>query len=106
MPGVPVKSAEQQAEAIVLSARDLLVRQRTQLVDAVRGHAAEFGVVAAKGTNRLPALLEAVATGEAVPEAAKEMLAFLAAQVDQLDGQIADAPSSTCVRSGGFVHSS
>jgi len=48
MPSVPVKSAEQQAEAIVLSARELLVRQRTQLVIAVRGHAAEFGVIAAK----------------------------------------------------------
>lgn len=88
MPSVPVKSAEQQAEAVVLSARDLLVRQRTQLVNAVRGHAAEFGVVAAKGTNRLPALLEAVAAAEGVPEAAKEMVAFLGAQVAQLDGRI------------------
>jgi transposase len=43
-----VKAAEQQAAAIVLSARELLVRQRTQLVNAVRGHAAEFGIVAAK----------------------------------------------------------
>ena len=41
MPGVPVKSAEQQTGAIVLSASELLVRQRTQLVNAVRGHAAE-----------------------------------------------------------------
>ena len=90
MPGVPVKSAERQAEAIVLSARELLVRQRTQLVNAVRGHAAEFGVVAAKGTSRLPALLEAVAAAEAVPEAAKEMVAFLGAQVAQLDGRIAE----------------
>jgi len=90
MPSVPVKSAEQQAEAVVLSARELLVQQRTQLINAVRGHAAEFGFVAAKGTSRLPALLEAVAAGEAVPNAAKEMLAFLGAQVAQLDGQIAE----------------
>ena len=71
MPSVPVKLAEQQAEAIVLSARELLVRQRTQLVNAVRGHAAEFGVIAAKNISQLPALLEAVAAEEAVPEAAK-----------------------------------
>jgi transposase len=90
MPSVPVKSAEQQANAIVLSVRELLVRQRTQLVNAVRGHAAEFGIVAAKGTSRLPALLEAVAAGEAVPEAAKEMVAFLGTQVDQLDARIAE----------------
>ena len=88
MPSVPVKSAERQAEAIVLSARDLLVRQRTQLVNAARGHAAEFGLVAAKGTSRLPALLEAVAASGEVPEAAKEMVAFLGAQVAQLDERI------------------
>jgi transposase len=90
MPGVPVKAPEQQAEAIVLSARELLVRQRTQLVNAVRGHAAEFGIVAAKGTSQLPALLEAVAAEAAVPDAAKEMLAFLGAQVAQLDERIAE----------------
>ena len=90
MPSVAVRSAERQAEAVVLSARELLVRQRTQLVNAVRGHAAKFGVVAAKGTSRLPALLEAVAAGEEVPVAAKQMLAFLGAQVAQLDGQIAE----------------
>ena len=90
MPNVLVKLAEQQAEAIVLSARELLVRQRTQPVNAVRGHAAEFGVIAAKNISQLPALLEAVAAEEAVPEAAKQMLAFLGAQVAQLDGQIAE----------------
>src|SRR3954454_11231223 len=90
MPSVPVKAPEQQAEAIVLSARELLVRQRTQLVNAVRGHAAEFGIVAAKGTSQLPALLEAVAAEAAVPDAAKEMLAFLGTQVAQLDEQIAE----------------
>jgi transposase len=90
MPSVPLKAAEQQAEAIVLSARELLVRQRTQLVNTVRGHAAEFGIVAAKGTSQLPALLEAVAAAAAVPDAAKEMLAFLGAQVAQLDERIAE----------------
>ena len=36
---------------MVLSVRELLVKQHTQLVNAVRGHAAEFGVIAAKGTG-------------------------------------------------------
>jgi len=90
MPGVPVRSAEQQAEAIVLSARELLVRQRTQLVNAVRGHAAEFGVIAAKTISQLPGLLETVAAAETVPATAKEMVAFLGAQVAQLDSQIAE----------------
>jgi transposase len=90
MPSVPVKAAEQQAAAIVLSARELLVRQRTQLVNAVRGHAAEFGIVAAKNISHLPALLEAIVADAAVPDAAKVMLAFLGRQVAQLDEQIAE----------------
>ena len=90
MPCVPVRAAEQQAEAIVLSVRELLVRQRTQLVNAVRGHAAEFGVVAAKNISHLSGLLETVAAEEAVPSTAKEMLAFLGAQVAQLDERIAE----------------
>ena len=90
MPSVAVKSAEQQAEAIVLSARELLVRQRTQLVNAVRGHTAEFGIVAAKNISQLPALLEVVAAEAAVPVAAKEMLAFLGTQVAQLDERIGE----------------
>ena len=49
-----------------------------------------FGIVAAKGTSRLPALLEAVAAEDAVPEAAKQMLAFLGAQVAQLDEQVVE----------------
>ena len=67
MPSVPVKSAEQQAGAIVLSAPELLVRQRTQLVNAVRGHAAEFGIVAAKTISQLPGLLEAEAQHDLGP---------------------------------------
>ena len=55
-----------------------------------RGHAAEFGVIAAKNISQLPALLEAVAAADTVPATAKQMLAFLGAQVAQLDGQIAE----------------
>jgi transposase len=45
---VPVKTAEQQAALTMLGVRDLLVKQRTMLINAIRGHAAEFGVTAAK----------------------------------------------------------
>ena len=54
----------------------------------MRGHAAEFGVIAAKNISQLPALLETVAAADTVPATAKEMLAFLGAQVTQLDQQI------------------
>jgi transposase len=46
---VPVKSAEQQAVGVVFRARDLLVRQRTQIINSIRGHLAEYGKVAPKG---------------------------------------------------------
>src|SRR3954454_23677609 len=48
---VAVKSANQQAAAVVFRTRDLLVRPRTQAINALRGHLAEFGVIAAKGTG-------------------------------------------------------
>lgn len=42
---VPVKSAEQQSRAMVFKTRDLLVRQRNQIVNALRGHLMEYGIV-------------------------------------------------------------
>ena len=88
MRSVPVKSAASQAEAMDLSARDLLVRQRTQLVNAVRGHAAEFGVIAAKGIAQLEPLLAKITEAD-VPQAAKETLAQLGRCLEQLDAQLA-----------------
>ena len=46
---VAVKNEEQQAQAVVFRARDLLVRQRTQLINALRGHLTEYGWIAPKG---------------------------------------------------------
>jgi transposase len=46
---VAVKSERQQAAALVFRTRDLLVRQRTQLINAIRGHLAEYGWIAPKG---------------------------------------------------------
>ncbi len=66
---VPVKSAEQQAAAMLLSVRELLVRQRTQLINAMRGHAAEIGVVAPLGEKGLAELRTEIAAADdaAVP---------------------------------------
>src|SRR6202035_1015131 len=63
---VPVKSAEDQAAAMILTVRELLVKQHTQLVNALRGHATEFGVIAAKGTGHVAALLARIAADPAV----------------------------------------
>jgi transposase len=90
MASVPVKTAERQAAAMIVSVRDLLVRQRTQLINALRGHATEFGVVAAKGAQNAAALLAHVMSPQAgLPEAAQQMLAVLGRQLAQLDAEIA-----------------
>ncbi len=85
---VPVKTLAMQAEAVDLSLRDLLVRQRTQLANSVRGHAAEFGIIAAKGLIRIQSLLERIAEAD-IPDIAKVTLAQLGQCIDELDAQLA-----------------
>jgi transposase len=88
---VPVKSVEQQAAAMLLSVRELLVRQRTQLVNALRGHAAELGFVAKLGEKGLAELRGELAAADeaAVPAAAKQALALLGREVDRIELQLA-----------------
>ena len=86
---VPVKSAEAQAQAMALTVRELLVKQRTQLVNALRGHAAEFGIVAARGLANATALLTRIAEDPAMPEAAKNALADLGRQIAGVDAELA-----------------
>jgi len=57
---VPVKTEEQQANGIVFRARDLLVRQRTQCVNALRGHLTEYGYVFPKGITHVETLVAVV----------------------------------------------
>ncbi len=56
---VPMKSAERQAALLDHKARDFLVRQRTQTMNAIRAHLSEFGIVMAKGIHNLDRMLEA-----------------------------------------------
>ena len=85
---VPVKSVGQQAESMILKVRETLVGQRTQMANTLRGHAAEFGVIASKGMSKIDALLAAVATETALPLEAKEMAALLGQQIAALDIRI------------------
>ena len=89
MARVAVKSAEQQANAMLLSVRELLSRQRTQLVNALRGHAAEFGLVTAKGDKGVTALL--AAAQESLPAPAVEALTLLGRQIEHVEAELAQA---------------
>lgn len=87
---VPVKGEEQQSAAIVFRARDLLVRQRTQTINAIRGHLAEFGNVAAKGSFHVAKLVTAVEDERSgIPELARPILCFLVEQLRSLDARMA-----------------
>jgi transposase len=74
---VPVKSVTQQAQGMVLKVRETLVGQRTLLVNTLRGHAAEFGVIAAKGLSQVGPLLTAIEQETAIPPEAKDMASLL-----------------------------
>jgi transposase len=54
---VRIKSAKQQGQLMLHRARDLLMRQRTQLINALRAHLAEFGIMAAQGREGIRELV-------------------------------------------------
>jgi transposase len=85
---VPVKTAEQQAALMLLGVRDQLVARRTQLSNTIRGHAAEFGLIEAKGLDKLAALLAAIEQDESVPVPARELFAMLARQYAQVQDEL------------------
>jgi transposase len=88
MRAVPVKTVEQQAEAMILKHREMLVGQRTQAINALRGHAAEFGTVVAKGCQNVAALLATLAADSAIPDAARAMFAQLGQHIVDLDARL------------------
>jgi len=87
---VGVKSAEQQGRLMQHRTRDLLLRQRTQVINALRAHLAEFGIVAAQGREGLKELLEIIAdkADERLPIDAHASLIVLAAQLQALQTMI------------------
>ena len=98
---VTVKGEEQQARAMLFHTRDLLVRQRTQTINALRAHLAEFGVVAPQGVThvgRLASALEDPSSG--LPEPVRELGGLLLGQIAELHAKIAglEREFRACVR--------
>ncbi len=93
---VVVKSVDQQAVLMLLKTRDLLVRQRTALINALRAHLAEYGIVASKGPSGVTALMKLLhEEQEKLPAHARSalhtisgQLRSLASQIDRLETQI------------------
>ncbi len=86
---VPVKDEAQQANAVVFRARDLLVRQRTQCTNALRGHLAEYGHVVPQGPAHVDSLIALVeAPKPSVPERARVILQVLVRTLEELGKQL------------------
>jgi transposase len=87
---VAVKDEAQQASGVVFRARDVLVRQRTQCINALRGHLTEYGYVAAKGTTHVPTLIDQIEDANCqLPESARAIFKVLIATLASLEENIA-----------------
>jgi transposase len=96
---VPVKTEEQQATLMLHKSRDLLVRQQTMLVNALRGHMSELGLIAAQGcgkTRELIAVIEDV-EDESIPGLARAALLPLVAQLRAAEETIATLTSELVI---------
>jgi transposase len=87
---VPAKSPQQQADGMVLKVRDTLVGQRTALINTMRGHAAEFGIVAAKGPAKVDALFSAIEQQPGIQPVAREMFILIRQQINDINARIAE----------------
>jgi transposase len=85
---VPVKTINQQAALMLVGVRDQLVGRRTQVANSIRGYAAEFGLVAAKGLDKIEPLLERIMADATLPELAKQMFGLLAAEYAQVSARV------------------
>ena len=88
---VPVKTADQQAAVLLHRGRERLVRQRTTLVNALRAHLAEFGVIAPAGVRNVGRLIAIIRdeSDERLPELARPVLQVLAEQVELAEAAVA-----------------
>ena len=73
---VPAKTEDQQAALMLAGVRQQLIARRTQLSNAIRGYAAEFGLTTGKGLDKIEPLLARIAQDNRVPELARELFAF------------------------------
>lgn len=87
---VPVKSEESQATLMLHKTRELLIKQQTMSVNALRGHLAEFGIVAAKGIGRVDELIEKAENDATLPAAALAALRVFVQHLEAIDTSVAD----------------
>ena len=94
-----VKSVEQQSVLMLHRSRELLVRQRTMLINALRGHCAEFGVIAAQGATKVEALVALIDdAGDArLPSVARDALGYLVEQLRSAQTRIKELEATLMI---------
>ena len=86
---VPIKDVDQQSVLMLHRARALLIRQRTMLVNALRAHMAEFGVIAPQGLRNVEQLIAAISDARTVlPELARSILQLIVGQLTDTAARI------------------
>ena len=91
---VTVKSADQQSQSMLLKTRELFVDQRTQAINTLRGHLAEYGIVVPQGPSHIKKLKAVLADEESdLPQAARNMCIRLFDHLNILDWQVAELTS-------------
>jgi transposase len=85
---VSAKTGQQQAALMLVSVRQRLIKNRTQLSNAIRGHGAEFGLIAARGLDKIEPLLARIAADESLPELARELFAGLGREWVRLQAEV------------------
>jgi len=96
---VAVKSEEKQASAVIFRTRDVLIGQRTQLINALRGHLSEFGFIAPQGPSHIQQLIDQVEDPSSrIPEAARCCLVFLIEALRRLEEQVRELDAEITAR--------
>lgn len=85
---VAVKSAEKQAASMAFKVRDLLVRQRTQAINALRGHLMEYGLIVAQGVKYIDRLKELMQMHQGLPAVARSLCSELLQHIESLSEKI------------------
>jgi transposase len=87
---VPVKSQERQAACMLMSVRERLVSVKSQLSNAFRSYAAEFGIVGPAGRQNVNALIQLVLEDDALPKMARELFAFQAQEYAGVEARLSE----------------
>jgi len=85
---VPVKTEEQQAALMLAGLREQMVARRTQLSNMIRGYAAEFGITAAKGLDKIEPLLADIAASQTLPVLARDLFVMHGREYAQLQAEL------------------